>query len=935
MRLRLADVRPDERAVTFGAFLILFGLMAAHTLLETARDALFLARIAASRLPLVYLAIAGVAILVSLLRGKRRLRSDTRRSLATWLCGSALLTGLFWFLVGRTGSWIYYAIYIWSGVFSTIAVLQFWILMGDTFTVSQAKRVYALIGTGSILGAIMGSLFAQFVATNFETRALLLVASAILLGTATGPFFFGTRGDDSVTDTAEAFPGIAEGRRLLAHPYIRRLAILTLLSTISLTFADFIFKSVVQGEVMSSMSNAAIPSELAADRLGWVFATAYLVFNCLSLLAQLTIVGWMTRNLGVDRVLAFLPLLLLFSSLWLAVGGGILAALFLKGFDGTFRHSLHRTATEVLYVPLAGELRAAGKSIIDVLGQRGGQAVASLAIMALGEMHQHMPGQIDRSEVYLALGVAVLCGAWVGSARGLKRHYFDLFRETLRREDTHAKVDLPVLDLPSLEALMAALSRPDDREVVAALDLFAENKRVRLIPALILHHPSPRVVNRALELFAQEGRTDHHPLLERLLERPEGEVRQSALLHLPPSEKLLEHLERALADPSADVRATAIVGLHHRTPSPHPRVGSILDATLRSGSSDSKQALARAIRFCPSEKFDGILVLLANSRDPRVCHEVTLAMAAAPKPIYLRSLLSMLEWRESREGARTAFRKMGKPALAFLSKAMLDSTVPIRVRRHVPRTIARFDPQEAAQILLPRMLADTDGLLRYKALRALGRLRTDHPEIRLDESLLSRAVELDLGAAYRLLHWRVRLMATRPTPAAAIPPTHAYEYLLELLQREHENAVERLFRLFQLQFPREDLVRIYRGLHGGSRRASASARELLQHLLESPTREAMLALLEDLPEAVRLQNGSRAWGKVIVGDETRVGILTAILREGSTGLRGFAAIHAGETGTRELEADIRVLETGPDRLLSATIRRALVLLNQSSSTRTV
>ena len=58
MLRRLLDVRPEERRPTAIAFLVLFGILAAHTILETARDALFLARLPPSQLPWMYLAMA-------------------------------------------------------------------------------------------------------------------------------------------------------------------------------------------------------------------------------------------------------------------------------------------------------------------------------------------------------------------------------------------------------------------------------------------------------------------------------------------------------------------------------------------------------------------------------------------------------------------------------------------------------------------------------------------------------------------------------------------------------------------------------------------------------------------------------------------------------------------------------------------------------------
>src|SRR5437763_7217980 len=46
MLRRLLDVRPEERRPTAIAFLVLFGILAAHTILETARDALGLGAVA-------------------------------------------------------------------------------------------------------------------------------------------------------------------------------------------------------------------------------------------------------------------------------------------------------------------------------------------------------------------------------------------------------------------------------------------------------------------------------------------------------------------------------------------------------------------------------------------------------------------------------------------------------------------------------------------------------------------------------------------------------------------------------------------------------------------------------------------------------------------------------------------------------------------------
>ena len=61
----LIDVREGETRPAVRSFLLLALIIAGHTMLETARDALFLSKLPASRLALVYALIAGLALVVA------------------------------------------------------------------------------------------------------------------------------------------------------------------------------------------------------------------------------------------------------------------------------------------------------------------------------------------------------------------------------------------------------------------------------------------------------------------------------------------------------------------------------------------------------------------------------------------------------------------------------------------------------------------------------------------------------------------------------------------------------------------------------------------------------------------------------------------------------------------------------------------------------
>ena len=156
----LGQIRPGERRQTYAASVLIGGIMAAHSLIETARDALFLARLPPARLAWVYLAIAGVSLALFVLQERRGVRSG-RTPLATWLVVSAAVDVLLWSVIAQPGTWALYTLYIWSGVFASLVVVRFWTLLGDLFSISQAKRVFSLIGAGGVGGAILGSLLAR------------------------------------------------------------------------------------------------------------------------------------------------------------------------------------------------------------------------------------------------------------------------------------------------------------------------------------------------------------------------------------------------------------------------------------------------------------------------------------------------------------------------------------------------------------------------------------------------------------------------------------------------------------------------------------------------------------------------------------------------------------------------------------------------------
>ena len=76
---------------------------------------------------------------------------------------------------------------MWTGLVATLSALQFWLVLGEIFTITQAKRVYRLVGTGSLLGAVAGALLARIVSGALGASQLVPTAALLMAATALGP----------------------------------------------------------------------------------------------------------------------------------------------------------------------------------------------------------------------------------------------------------------------------------------------------------------------------------------------------------------------------------------------------------------------------------------------------------------------------------------------------------------------------------------------------------------------------------------------------------------------------------------------------------------------------------------------------------------------------------------------------------------------------
>ena len=817
---RLFDVRAGEGRGSLGFAALLLLVIAAHTVLETARDALLLTGPGPRALGVVYMAIAAGTVPGAALAARTGERFGQRRALGAILV-VAVLGPLLLFLV-PTSPAMAMATYVLSGILGSIVVPQFWTLAGTVLTVAQGRRLFGLISAAGILGGVLGPAIASAALVVLPVKSLLLVSSCGF-AVAVGALNL-VRVTERVPEPRQVrrVPLTASLRAFREQPFLARVALVVFLSTATFLALDYLFKS----SVARSLSGPAV---------GRFVAHYYLVLNLVSLVVQLLMSGSVVRHVGVLPALVLTPLLLFAGSLAaLATGGSFPGVLLVKGIDGSLRYSIHRVTGELMYLPVPTIARQRSKPLIDGALGRIAQTVTGASLLALG-------GTSLVSAKPLAGIVAGLAAVWLVVVLTMRRPYLRLLRNAITSGSFDAADSPEPLDLETAQMLVQRLASEDPLEVEGAMTVLSRRGRAGFIPALVLLHRDEGVLVEALERFGESTRSDWFALARRLLDDPSEAVRVAAARALARHEQL---------DPSSlaqDVgwraRGYAAVRMALRDPSielvAHRSIAVLLDEGGGAGEAARLGMLAAIVDAPPTSRLTPLLHVLA--REPRGTRERTelfaRAVAVQRDAALVPHLASLLAHSEGREAVRAALVVLGEPALEELWRMLRDPTTERRLRVHIPKTLARFASKRAAERLLAEVETEDDGLVRYKAIQALRVLVTEH-RIAVDRARTERLCAGELERYFRRLALRQVLDGGTPPLGQAAAAT----VLSALLDEKAVHALERAFQLMQIAHPRQGVHHAWLACRSGDVYARATAAELLDTILRRRDQQGLRAL---------------------------------------------------------------------------------------------
>ena len=827
--LDLFAIRRDELARTLLAFCYLFLIICSYLLIKAIRNSLFISEFGAMKLPYVMLGIAGLAGLFA----SAYIRLARRVRLSTLLVGSlvffSLNVVLFWWFALAEHGWLYPVIYLWSGVFGVIAPTQVWSLANELFTTRESKRLFGVIGAGGILGAVVGGSAAGRLATTVGTTHLLLVVAGLIAVAAlvAGLLCRQRLPVSDVTTQIKRPRNLTQALKLIFRTrHLRLLAGLIFITALATTSADFQF---------NVMAADAFDTK---DQLTAFFGLVYGSLSLIAFVVQLLLTSRVLRHFGVGLSIMLLPASMFIGTLALFGSGALWAAIFLKGSDGTLKHSIDRSSRELMYLPLPARIKWQAKSTIDtVMDRMGDGSAGALQLLITGVLGLGLKGS-------LAANFAVI-GVWLVWAAKAKVEYVNQLRGALGRKPPRLFSD-PAFDwdADSCHAAVEVLREGSESERLGVLEWMATHG-VRIdeavLVALAREDPSPTVRRAALAVLVG-GEEDEaaEAQLESLEEEGRGAlVAAIDMLVLSTPEQVRARLDE-LVDASGGGTKLSLVAFMLRRLGPEfaPFAGRILDALLDPAlPSDARVESVRNLTLLPprSELLDRLTQLL-DDPDPAVAAAAAEVAGRLKREDMLPRMISLLAHPRARPGARRGIEMLGGDAVGPLNEALDDTQLDLDVRRWIPDLIARSGGQRAMGDLAER-IDDEEPLLAERCLEALYRARQRYPMVKpLEPRQLEACVVREFDAFDRLVAIEAALSGQSGDAAV--------RWMLEAIAAERARVMKRVFRTLALEYSVADMHQAWLAVRDGAPTVRANAVELLDNVLQRELKRGLLPLLD-------------------------------------------------------------------------------------------
>jgi AAA family ATP:ADP antiporter len=415
------EVRPGEGSTALLLALNVFLLLMAYYVLKPVREALILGEGSAELK--TYMSAGQVVLLAFIVPLYGRLVAMFQRirliNVVTIFFTACLLLfyGLAQFQVPLA-----IVFFLWIGIFNLMVIAQFWSFANDVYSKEEGERLFAIVGFGASLGAVVGARVADRLIEPIGVYQLMLVAAGILVAQLliTNNVDRRESGRRVRPATAAAPAKKTSGTNAFAMVFRTRYLLLMALMLMLLNWAnttgEYILGSIVKhtaGEMIAAgRANGLTEGELIGD----FYSKYFTAVNILGLVLQLFVVSRVVKYLGVPWAVMIMPMISLVAYNILIFFPVLMAVLAAKVVENSTDYSLNNTVRNMLFLPCTYEQKFSAKQAIDSFFVRIGDVLsAGLVFVGTSVLALHPRG--------FAAVNAIIVFAWLLLAWRVGRYY--------------------------------------------------------------------------------------------------------------------------------------------------------------------------------------------------------------------------------------------------------------------------------------------------------------------------------------------------------------------------------------------------------------------------------------------------------------------------------------------------------------------------------
>lgn len=342
-------------------------MIACQVASKAVRDAYFLSTFSIAAWPPMVAVSAALSLVVVLYSMRLLPLWSPRRVVPIAFTMSALLQLAEWGLASAAPRAVAILLFLHVSVLGAALVSWFWSLVNESFDPRTTRKRIAGITTGAVFGGMVGGVVAERIGSLLPVLWVLPVLAALQLLCAWSSRSVSTGRAHSAARSEEEEPASITGafQALAKLPYLRHLAGFTVSAAAAAALLDYLLKS----EATRSLGGAG--------SLLRFFSFYYAALGALGFVVQVLGNQRLLERAGLPSTIAFLPGSVVAGAASALFVPHLLGAAIARGAEAIVRNSLFRSGYELLFTPLAPSEKRGTKTLLDVGGERIGDALGA------------------------------------------------------------------------------------------------------------------------------------------------------------------------------------------------------------------------------------------------------------------------------------------------------------------------------------------------------------------------------------------------------------------------------------------------------------------------------------------------------------------------------------------------------------------------------